>query len=90
MYNKERPRNRPRNVIEEEEGEHDNFYEDSNIPFNLNVPSRPLVQDWTFIRSDQFIHRPLSKMEPFILNLDEISKVSGKTYLRSCALKIAM
>ena len=76
--------------MEEEEGEHDNFYEDSKIPFNLNVPSRPLVQDWTFIRGDQFIHRPLSKMEPFILNLDEISKVSGKTYLRSCALKIAM
>ena len=76
--------------MEEENAEKDNFYEDSNTPFNLNVPSRPLVQDWTFIRGDQFIHRPLSKMEPFILNLDEISKVSGNTYLRSCVLKIAM
>ena len=53
-----------------------NLYDDSNMALNLNVPNRPLVQDWTYIRSDRYIHRPGSEMEPFILTLDEIFKVS--------------
>ena len=52
-----------------------NTFEDNYVPLNPFVPERPLKQEWTFIRSDQFLHRPGSKMDPFPLYLEEVAKV---------------
>ena len=43
-------------------------------PFDF-VPQRSKFQEWTYIRSDIFVHRPGLKMKPFALYLEEVAQV---------------
>ena len=54
------------------------IYDDPNIPINSRVPRRSPIEKWTFIKNDQYIHRPFGPdPEPFTLYLKEIKSVLG-------------
>ena len=56
------------------------IFHDPYVDWNSRVPRRSAKQQkWTFIRGDEFVHRPGVEAQPFALHLDEIRHVMGTT-----------
>ncbi len=61
-------------------GNANDIFDDPYLEVNDDVPERPLVQNWTLIRTDSHIFRKgIAENEPFVLYMDEVRKVMGKT-----------
>ena len=54
-----------------------NGFDDPYVTLNPALPQRPIMQKWTYLRSDRYIHRSGYNAEPFLLYLDEIREVLG-------------
>ena len=52
-------------------------FDDPHVTLNPSLPQRPIMQKWTYLRSDRYIHRSGYNAEPFVLYLDEIKDVLG-------------